>query len=88
LFQAQNQQLLTVSDEQSQILNTVEQYKPVFPGYGKGLGGPKYWFWRFKLWWQTSSSSSANYEGLVLGGITAQVSHVARQWAKVTPNLS
>ena len=78
LFQAQNQQLLIVSREQSLLLRKEEHYKPLYPAQGKGLGGPRYWLWRLKLWWQ-GTSTQGKYEGFVLIGMTVQVSDEAPQ---------
>lgn len=73
LFQAQNQQLLIVSREQKSLLEDQNQYKPLYKGKGKGIGGPRYIFWRLKLWWQTVSAQH-RYEGVVAVGIFVQVS--------------
>lgn len=73
LFQAQNQQLLIVSREQSVLLHTEDHYKPLYSGQGKGIGGPRYWLWRFKLWWQ-GTSKQGKYEGFVFAGALVQVS--------------
>ena len=71
LFQAQNQQLLIVSKEQSQLLQRQDYYKPLFPKNG-GIGGPRYWMFRLKAWWD-STSKQGKYEGFVVLGICAQV---------------
>lgn len=71
LFQAQNQQLLIVSQEQSQLLRVDECYKPLFPR-GSGIGSPRYWLFRFKIWWKTTSKQG-KYEGLVFAGMCVQV---------------
>lgn len=73
LFQAQNQQLLIVSREQNQLVRSDELYKPLFPNQGRGIGGPNYWAWRFKLWWRSVSAQN-KYEGFVFVGIVIQVS--------------
>ncbi|KAL9136198.1 MAG: hypothetical protein Q9175_002587 [Cornicularia normoerica] len=70
LYQAYNQQLLIVSRGQAALITKDELFKPIFPK-GKGFGGPKYWAFRFKLWWQ-SVSSKGKYEGFVLIGIVIQ----------------
>lgn len=72
LFQAQNQQLLIVSKEQSQLLQRQDYYKPIFPKGGR-VGGPKYWMIRFKSWWD-STTRQGKYEGFVFAGICLQVS--------------
>ena len=76
LFQAQNQSLLIVSREQSQLLDSQEHYRPLYRGRGRGIGGPKYWFWRLKLWWQ-GTSSQGRCEGFVLIGMAVQVNFMA-----------
>lgn len=72
LFQAQNQQLLLVSRVQSQLLLTEDHYKPLYKKAGKGIGGPRYWIWRLKLWWQ-AMSAQRKYESYVYAGMTVQV---------------
>ena len=74
LYQAQNQQLLIVSTEQHRLLYS-EDYKPLYPGHGRGVGGPKFWLWRAKLWWN-STSKQGKYEGYVLIGMIVQVRRV------------
>lgn len=71
LYQAYNQQLLLVSRGQAALITKEEHFKPIFPK-GKGLGGPKYWAFRFKVWWQ-NVSSKGKYEGFVFIGIIIQV---------------
>lgn len=71
LFQAQNQQLLIVSREQNLLKGIDELYRPLYPNYGGGLGGPKYWIWRFKLWWRSVNTQN-KYEGLVFVGMVVQ----------------
>ena len=73
LFQAQNQQLLIVSREQDQLLRNEHSYKPLYPRAGFKVCGPKYWLWRYKLWWQGVATQS-KYEGFVVVGMIAQVS--------------
>ncbi|KAF6238994.1 hypothetical protein HO173_002866 [Letharia columbiana] len=70
LYQAYNQQLLIVSRGQAALITKDELFKPIFPK-GKGFGGPKYWAFRFKVWWQ-GVSSKGKYEGFVLIGIVIQ----------------
>lgn len=72
LFQAQNQQLLIVSREQNLLKGTDELYRPLYPNFVGGMGGPKYWMWRLKLWWRSVSSQN-KYEGFVLIGMVVQV---------------
>ncbi|KAL8838904.1 MAG: hypothetical protein Q9170_001941 [Blastenia crenularia] len=71
LWQAQNQQLLIVSRQQTQMITSNETYKPLLPLRGRGIGTPRYWFWRFKLWYQ-GISTQGKYEGFVLLGIIVQ----------------
>ena len=71
LYQAYNQQLLIVSRGQAALITKDELFKPIFPK-SKGFGGPKYWAFRFKIWWQ-NVSSKGKYEGFVLIGIVIQV---------------
>lgn len=71
LYQAYNQQLLIVSQGQAALITKEELFKPIFPK-GKGFGGPKYWAFRFKIWWQ-NVSEKGKYEGFVLIGIVVQV---------------
>ena len=75
LFQAQNQQLLIVSREQNQLVQSQDMYKPLYLGHGKGLGAPRYWQFRFKVWWSGVSKQS-RYEGLVFIGIVVQVRYL------------
>lgn len=70
LYQAYNQQLLIVSRGQAALITKDELFKPLFPK-GKGFGGPNYWAYRFKIWWQ-GVSSKGKYEGFVLIGIVIQ----------------
>ena len=72
LFQAQNQQLLIVSKEQSELLQRQDYYKPLFPKDG-GIGGLRYWIFRFQAWWN-SITKQGKYEGFVFVGICVQVS--------------
>ena len=75
LFQAQNQQLLIVSQEQSHLIHFEEYYKP-YLAPGIGIDRLRYLFSRFKIWW-TASSKQGKYEGFVFVGICLQVS-----WAR------
>lgn len=75
LFQAQNQQLLIVSQEQNLLKGIDELYRPLYPNHGGGLGGPKYWIWRLKLWWRSVNTQN-KYEGLVFVGMAVQVRRV------------
>ena len=72
LFQAQNQQLLIVSREQNLLKGVVELYRPLYPDFGGGLGGPRYWTWRLKLWWRSVNTQN-KYEGFVFVGMVVQV---------------
>ncbi len=72
LFQAQNQQLLIVSQEQTHLLQRQDYYKPIIPKGGR-VGGPRYWTARFKAWWD-STTRQGKYEGFVYVGICLQVS--------------
>ena len=72
LWQAQNQQLLIVSRQQSQLITSRETYKPLLPSRRHGFGTPRYWLWRFKIWYQ-GISSQGRYEGFVFIGIIIQV---------------
>jgi len=73
LFQAQNQQLLIVSRQQAQLTVNTEHYRPLLPKSGRGIGGPRYWLWRLKLWWR-SNSEEGKYQGYILVAIIVQVS--------------
>ena len=77
LFQAQNQQLLIVSREQNQLIHVAEAYKPMVSEKGHGVGTPRYWAYRFKLWWN-STSRQGKYESFVFAGIVIQVSRCRR----------
>ncbi|KAL6721850.1 hypothetical protein ACLMJK_000955 [Lecanora helva] len=70
LFQAQNQQLLLVSTGQNRLLHS-EEYKPLYHKGGSGIGGPRYWLWRLKIWW-AGVSKQGKYEGYVLIGMVVQ----------------
>ena len=72
LFQAQNQQLLIVSQIQNRMLTNYELYKPIFPRVGPGLGGPKYYVFRIKVWWR-SIGSQGKYQIIIFMGIFVQV---------------
>jgi len=73
LFQAQNQQLLIVSRQQAQLTVNNGHYRPLLPKTGRGIGGPKYWLSRLKLWWR-SNSEDGKYQGYILVAIIVQVS--------------
>lgn len=73
LFQAQNQQLLVVSQKQAQLIVTDDLYKPIFPKTGRGIGGPRYWIFRLKVWWN-SIGSQGKYQAVIFAGIIVQVS--------------
>lgn len=70
LWQAQNQQLLIVSRQQTQLIVAHKTYKPLLPSHG--LSTPRNWLWRFKLWYR-NVSTQGKYEGFVLIGIIIQV---------------
>lgn len=72
LFQAQNQQLLIVSREQNMLVHRHEMWKELPGSRGGGIGGPKYWMYRFKIWWRRSSQQG-KYEAFVFVGIIVQV---------------
>lgn len=72
LFQAQNQQLLVVSREQARLMTSKEHYRPFLPKGGRGIGGPRYWRFRLKLWWNSIHEES-RYQGFVLIGSIVQV---------------
>ncbi|KAL9000339.1 MAG: hypothetical protein Q9169_001056 [Polycauliona sp. 2 TL-2023] len=73
LWQAQNQQLIIVSREQTEMSKSREsKFKPLLPPRGRGVGTPSYWLWRFKIWYE-NISGQGKYEGFVLIGIIVQV---------------
>lgn len=72
LFQAQNQQLLLVSREQSKLIVTDELFKPLPP---KGRGAQT-WVFCIKQWWN-SFSKQGKYEGFVAFGIVFQVGRLS-----------
>lgn len=72
LFQAQNQQLLIVSRQQSRLIVTNEQYKPLLPKTTRGIGGPRYWLFRLKRWWRGINEES-KYQGFIFIGFVVQV---------------
>ena len=72
LFQAQNQQLLTVSDGQAELVNSDELYKPLLPNGGCGIGGPGYWLFQVEVCWM-GVSKQRRYECFVIIGIFVQV---------------
>ena len=76
LFQAQNQQLLVVSQGQARLMTSKEHYRPFLPKGGRGIGGPRYWRFRLKLWWNSVNEES-RYQGFVLVGCFIQV---YRKW--------
>ncbi|KAL8923925.1 MAG: hypothetical protein Q9208_004362 [Pyrenodesmia sp. 3 TL-2023] len=71
LWQAQNQQLLIVSRQQSHLIHSNHTYRPLLPLRGHSMGTPRYWFWRLKIWYR-NISSQGKYEGFVLIGIIIQ----------------
>ena len=72
LFQAQNQQLLIVSQKQAHMLVTDERYNLIFSRTGPGIGGPRYWFFRLKVWWR-SIGAQGKYQAFIFAGIFIQV---------------
>ncbi|KAG8528753.1 uncharacterized protein KY384_006440 [Bacidia gigantensis] len=76
LFQAQNQQLLIVSQEQDEMKHLSAPYKPLHGNLGKanGVGTPSYWLFRFKLWW-SGATMQGKYEAFILAGIVVQLRH-------------
>lgn len=74
LFQAQNQQLLIVSQRQARLLVADELYKPVLPKAGRGIGSPRYWLFRLKIWWRSVNEES-KYQGIIFIGFVVQVGH-------------
>ncbi|KAL8712191.1 MAG: hypothetical protein Q9220_003625 [cf. Caloplaca sp. 1 TL-2023] len=62
LWQAQNQQLVIVSRQQTEMIASNNTYRPLLPKRGHGIGTPKYWIWRFKIWYQ-GISTQGKYEG-------------------------
>ena len=81
LFQAQNQQLLIVSERQRDIVNHKEEFNPRLPDR-KGLGSPSYWSLRFRFWWNKSSKEN-RFEMFVLTGIIIQVGMFKKVWRTV-----
>ena len=73
LFQAQNQQLLLVSRGQDQLMKVEDSFKRFAGERGHGLGTPRYWANRCKLWWN-GANKQRKYESFVLIGIVFQVS--------------
>ncbi|KAL8723865.1 MAG: hypothetical protein Q9181_007121 [Wetmoreana brouardii] len=71
LWQAQNQQLLIVSRQQTQMITSTKTYKPLLPPRGRGFGSSSYWVSRFMLWYR-SISTQGMYEGFILIGIIIQ----------------
>ncbi|KAL8896392.1 MAG: hypothetical protein Q9192_003118 [Flavoplaca navasiana] len=72
LWQAQNQQLIIVSREQTEMSQSHRPvFKPLLPPRGRGTGTPSYWFCRLKTWYR-GVSSQGKYEGFVLFGIIVQ----------------
>lgn len=71
LFQAQNQQLLVVSEGQSHLLQMEEPFRRL-PPKRMGLGSSRYWLYRFKLWWE-DVGKAGRYQAYVFIGIILQV---------------
>ena len=81
LFQAQNQQLLVVSQGQNQLLQLEEPFRRL-PPKRKGLGNLRYWLYRFKLWWR-GVSQAGKYQAYVLVGIIVQVNEFPYPWCLI-----
>ena len=75
LFQAQNQQLLIVSRRQANLIATDGLYKPFLPKTGRGIGGPRYWRFRLKIWWRSINEES-KYQGFIVIGVFIQVNSI------------
>ncbi|KAL2040423.1 hypothetical protein N7G274_006866 [Stereocaulon virgatum] len=71
LFQAQNQQLLIVSNGQAELVNSDEMYKPLIPKGGRGMGSPGYWLARLRVWWK-GANKQRRFECFVIIGIIIQ----------------
>ena len=71
LFQAHNQQLLVVSQGQSQLLQLEGPFRRL-PPKRNGSGNLRYCVYRFKLWWG-GVSQAGKYQSYVLVGIIVQV---------------
>ncbi|KAL8726979.1 MAG: hypothetical protein Q9166_006342 [cf. Caloplaca sp. 2 TL-2023] len=71
LWQAQNQQLIIVNREQTEMISSQPTYKPLLPSRGHRVGTARYWLGRFKVWYR-GISSQGKYEGFVLIGIIVQ----------------
>ena len=71
LFQAQNQQLLIVSQRQAQLIVMDDVYKPFIPKSGRGIGSLRYWCFRLKLWWR-SIKKERKYQGFIFAGFIIQ----------------
>ena len=79
LFQAQNQQLLIVSNGQAELVKSDETYKPLLPKGGRGIGNPGYWLSRLEVWWK-GASKQRRYERFVIIGIIIQVRAIIWQY--------
>lgn len=71
LFQAQNQQLLIVSQGQARLLALEEPFRRL-PRTRRGLGRPRYWLFRFRIWWE-KVGKAGRYQAYVFIGIIIQV---------------
>ena len=71
LFQAQNQQLLIVSQGQTQLLVLEAPFRRL-PPKRQGVGSIGYWLYRAKLWWG-GISKTRQYQAFVFVGIIVQV---------------
>ncbi|KAL8867785.1 MAG: hypothetical protein Q9174_005437 [Haloplaca sp. 1 TL-2023] len=72
LWQIQNQQLLMVSRQQTELMESPDTYKNLLPPRKGGLGSGKYWMLRFKMWYQ-GISTKGKYEGFVFIGMIVQL---------------
>ncbi|KAL8867647.1 MAG: hypothetical protein Q9174_005521, partial [Haloplaca sp. 1 TL-2023] len=72
LWQIQNQQLLLVSRQQTELMESPDTYKNLLPPRKSGLGSGKYWMLRFKMWYQ-GISTKGKYEGFVFIGMIIQL---------------
>ena len=72
LFQAQNQQLAIVSEQQTQLIH-FDGSRKLYTPYKGGLGVFKYLFYRFRDW-LSRATNLGMYEGFVFAGLVLQVS--------------
>ena len=87
LFQAQNQQLLIISRQQTQLITQDMTYRAYIPrGRKGGFGRYKYWIARLKFWWR-NISAQGKYEGLVFIGMIVQVESMITTTSNQNANL-